>query len=129
MRALTDAILTLLTAGVIVLPGAAGAQMPVSTPAATSVSAPAIAIIPRPAKVTARSGHFTLTSKTVIWTDARSAPLGRQFARALEPATGWTLPCAAGRRAGGTPDRAPAGSRALPPRARRVHARRPARRA
>ena len=92
MRALTDAILTLLTAGVIVLPGAAGAQMPVSTPAATSVSAPAIAIIPRPAKVTARSGHFTLTSKTVIWTDARSAPLGRQLARALEPATGWTLP-------------------------------------
>jgi hexosaminidase len=68
-----------------------------------AVPAPVSTIIPRPSKVTARSGRFTLTSRTVIWTDARSAALGRQLARVLEPATGWTLPVRTGA--------APSGSR------------------
>ncbi len=50
-----------------------------------------IAVIPQPVKVTGRPGHFTVTPRTVIQTDAASAAIGRQFARYLEPATGFTL--------------------------------------
>jgi hexosaminidase len=91
MRALTGSVIAMLTFGATLLHSVAAAQTPA---AATLVPAPppAIAIIPRPAKVTPRAGHFTLTSRTVIWTDAASAALGRQLARVLEPATGWTLP-------------------------------------
>jgi hexosaminidase len=56
-------------------------------------------IIPRPAKLTTQSGRFLLTGRTVIWTDAESAALGRQLARYLEPATGYALAV----RQGGTP--------------------------
>jgi hexosaminidase len=56
-------------------------------------------IIPRPAKLTLHGGRFLLTARTVIWTDAQSAALGRQLARYLEPATGYSLPV----RQGGTP--------------------------
>ena len=44
-----------------------------------------------PAKITAGSGHFTLTGSTIIWSDAASARLAHQLARYLEPATGFTL--------------------------------------
>jgi hexosaminidase len=85
------AILLLMLATIPLEPAAAqtGAQ-------GAAVPAPVSTIIPRPSKVTARSGRFTLTSRTVIWTDARSAALGRQLARLLEPATGWTLPVRTG---------------------------------
>jgi hexosaminidase len=53
--------------------------------------APAIAVIPQPVKVTPRTGRFTITSKTVVWSDAASASIAEQFARYVEPATGFTL--------------------------------------
>jgi hexosaminidase len=50
-----------------------------------------LAIIPEPVKVTRHAGHFTIGSRTTIWTDAASASIGRQFARDLAAPTGWTL--------------------------------------
>ena len=64
---------------------------------------PSIAVIPQPVKVTARTGRFTLSAKTIIWTDAASAPIGHQFARWIEPATGFIFRA----RTGGAP---PAGA-------------------
>ena len=64
-------------------------------------SAPMIAIIPRPAKIAPRTGRFTLTSRTTIWTDpadADAGTVGRQLARYLEPATGLALAVRAGAR-------------------------------
>lgn len=52
---------------------------------------PVIAIVPQPVSVIPRPGHFTITAKTVIWTDRTSADIGWQLARYLEPATGLTL--------------------------------------
>jgi hexosaminidase len=66
-------------------------------------SAPAIAVIPQPVNVTPRTGHFTITSKTLVWSDAASASIAEQFVRYVEPATGFTLRV----RTGGEP---PAGS-------------------
>src|SRR4051794_39786531 len=51
----------------------------------------ALGIIPRPRRIETRPGVFTLGARTVIWTDAASAATGRQLARYLEPATGFTL--------------------------------------
>ena len=48
-------------------------------------------IVPQPSKITAHSGHFTLTAATPIVTDAASADVARQLARYLEPATGFHL--------------------------------------
>jgi hexosaminidase len=64
---------------------------------------PSIAVIPQPVKVTEHAGRFTLTKTTVIWSDAASESIARQFARYVEPATGFTLRI----RTGGEP---PAGS-------------------
>lgn len=50
-----------------------------------------IAIIPQPVQVTPGAGSFRLTARTVIATDEASASIGRQLARYLEPATGFTL--------------------------------------
>jgi hexosaminidase len=66
-------------------------------------SAPAIAVIPRPVKVVEKAGHFSITPRTVIWTDAASASIGHDLARYLEPATGYAFTV----RTAGTP---PAGS-------------------
>ena len=65
-------------------------------PAAAQDSAAAIAVVPRPAHVTTLPGRFALTAHTVIWTDPASAMVGRQLARYLEPATGFTLAVRAG---------------------------------
>ncbi len=46
------------------------------------------AIIPRPAHLTPNAGTFTLTSATVITTDATSRALGGMLADYLFPATG-----------------------------------------
>ena len=75
---------------ILMLPLVAGA---LEAQAGTGAAAPspAIAVIPQPVKVTARAGHFPLTPRTVIWTDAASVEVGRQLARYLEPATGFTL--------------------------------------
>jgi hexosaminidase len=48
-------------------------------------------IIPQPVRMTVGSGHFTLAPATVIWADKASAPVARQLARYLEPATGFTF--------------------------------------
>ena len=53
---------------------------------------PAAAVIPRPAHVTPRAGRFTLVAGTTIWSDAASAPVARQLAQYLAPATGYSLP-------------------------------------
>jgi hexosaminidase len=50
-----------------------------------------IALIPQPVTLTPRTGRFQITARTVIWTDAASARVGRQLARYLEPATGYTV--------------------------------------
>ena len=50
-----------------------------------------IAVIPQPVSLVARDGAFTLTSRTVIAADDASASIARQFARQLEPATGFGL--------------------------------------
>lgn len=60
-------------------------------PVAAQGSAAAIAVIPRPVQVTPQPGRFTLTARTVIWTDPASAETGRQLARYLEPGTGFAL--------------------------------------
>ena len=62
-------------------------------------SAPTIAVIPRPAQIAPLAGHFTLTSRTTIWTDPAhtdAGTVGRQLARYLEPATGFALAVRAG---------------------------------
>jgi len=66
--------------------GVLASSRPVSAQPASS-----IAVIPQPVKVTERSGRFTLTGRTAIWTDAAAAAIGRQFAAYVEPATGFTL--------------------------------------
>ena len=50
-----------------------------------------IAIFPQPVRVAPRAGQFRLTALTVIWSDAASAPVARQLARYLEPATGFAF--------------------------------------
>ncbi len=48
-------------------------------------------IIPRPVSLTTQTGRFTLTPRTVIWSDRASASVARQLVDYLEPATGLTL--------------------------------------
>jgi hexosaminidase len=67
----------LVTVAVAALPVIGGAQT--------------IAVVPQPVKVTERSGQFRVTSRTVISTDHGSSSIGRQLARYLEPATGFTF--------------------------------------
>ena len=59
--------------------------------AAQPPAARMIAIVPQPVKLTPRSGEFTLTARTVIWTDRASESVARQLAAYLEPATGFNL--------------------------------------
>ncbi len=73
------------------VPWAAPGAQDSPTGALRASDATLIAVIPRPVSVTPGSGHFRLTSRTVIWTDASSAAVGRQLARYLEPATGFSF--------------------------------------
>ena len=59
-----------------------------AAPAATEAT---LGVIPRPQRLEPHAGAFTLDARTTIWTDAASAATGRQLARFLEPATGFTL--------------------------------------
>src|SRR4051812_12405678 len=68
-------------------------------PAFAQASERRIDVIPQPVTVTPRTGRFTVTPRTVIWTDAAAASIGHQFANYLEPATGFVLRV----RAGGAP--------------------------
>src|SRR5512136_1291771 len=54
-------------------------------------SARPIAIIPQPVSLKPLAGEFTLTPKTVIWTDRATEAVGRRLAAYLEPATGFSL--------------------------------------
>ena len=65
-------------------PSVVGAQRVAPEPGAP-------AVIPRPVTLTPAAGRFRLTSGTVIWTDAASVAIGRQLARYIEPATGFTF--------------------------------------
>lgn len=71
---------------------------PASAQASAGMPSP-ISVIPQPVEVTPRTGRFTLTARTVVWTDAASASIGHQFARWLEPATGFVVRV----RTGGSP--------------------------
>jgi hexosaminidase len=57
----------------------------------TGEDAAAQHIVPQPVRMTAQPGQFELTARTVIWTDAGSAPVARQLAGYLAPATGFTF--------------------------------------
>lgn len=81
----------LVVGAAMLLSASAYAQAQSSTTAAAGPVAPAIAIVPLPVKLTEKTGHFTITRRTVIWTDRASQSIGEQFARYLEPATGFTL--------------------------------------
>ncbi|HEU4629238.1 MAG TPA: glycoside hydrolase family 20 zincin-like fold domain-containing protein, partial [Gemmatimonadaceae bacterium] len=70
-----------------------------TTMTAPTDTAPVYAVIPRPVRLVPGVGRFTLTPRTVIWTDAASAALGHQLVRDLEPATGFTLTVRSGGRA------------------------------
>jgi hexosaminidase len=78
--------------------------------AAATFVTPAVAVaqsvIPLPVKRSPQTGHFTITARTVISTDAGNAPLGHQLAKWLEPATGFSFRVVAG-------GSAPAGSISL----------------
>jgi hexosaminidase len=77
------------------MPGLLRSSLPLLIAVLTSRAAvaqrPEPSIIPRPAKLMVHGGRFLLTARTVIWTDQQSAALGRQLARYLEPATGYSL--------------------------------------
>ena len=66
---------------------------------AVQEAAPA-AIMPRPVLLGAGAGAFTLTARTVIWTDSATVRIGHYLARALGPATGFPFAV----RVGGTPE-------------------------
>ncbi len=50
------------------------------------------AIIPRPAVLTARDGHYELTARTVVHADPAFRAVARRFARDVANPTGWDLP-------------------------------------
>ena len=90
-----------------VITAAAAGEAPAQAAAAGGGDPAAVAIVPRPVRLTAQGGRpFTITGRTVVWTDRAGAEVGRQLVRYLEPATGFTLEL----RSGGTP---PTGSIAL----------------
>jgi hexosaminidase len=62
-----------------------------AAPTLAAQTAAAIDIIPRPVSLTPRSGHFTLSARTVIASDAAFRDVARRFARELAPATGFDL--------------------------------------
>ena len=57
----------------------------------TAADVSAQQIVPQPVSVATHAGRFTITPRTVIATDAASAPIGRQLANYLEPATGFSF--------------------------------------
>ena len=59
--------------------------------AASVAAAQTPSILPRPASMKVQTGQFTLRPSTVIWADRAAAPVARQLAGYLEPATGFTL--------------------------------------
>jgi hexosaminidase len=81
--------------GILAAAPARAGQTPHERPAPTAAGT-TIAIVPRPVTLTPRPGAFRLTARTVIWTDRASAPIGRQLAHYLEPATGFALRVAGG---------------------------------
>jgi hexosaminidase len=72
--------------GVLLIAGEVSAQ---EAQKLDAVGAPAL--IPQPVSMTPRQGRFTLTRRTVIWTDRASEAIAHQLARYLEPATGLNL--------------------------------------
>src|SRR5678815_4245344 len=67
-----------------------GAALVSGRPASGQQTSP-VSVIPQPVKMVERSGRFTLTGRTPVWTDAAAAAIGRQFAGYVEPATGFTI--------------------------------------
>jgi hexosaminidase len=86
----------LATLGILTVLAPAAGPATAQQAAAAPDPAPTYAVIPRPVRLTPAAGHFTLTARTVVWTDTASAALGHQLVRALEPATGFALAVASG---------------------------------
>jgi N-acetyl-beta-hexosaminidase len=85
MKPLGDAIMA---SGVLRALGVPDEKISGEKPPHTSSTA----LIPRPASLGTRSGHFTLTGDTVIVTDDASRETAKQLAAYLKPATTWTIP-------------------------------------
>jgi hexosaminidase len=81
---------------VLLIPAALTAILMTMTPSLAQPAARPIAIVPQPVSVKPGAGAFTVTAKTVIWTDRATAELGRRLAGYLEPAVGFTLPVRTG---------------------------------
>ena len=64
--------------------------------AGQAAQSPVPALIPKPVSMKPGTGVFTLTPRTVIWTDRASESLGRRLAGWLEPATGIAIPVRVG---------------------------------
>jgi len=67
----------------IMLTAALGASAVVMVAA----SAAAQQIVPQPVSMTRGTGHFTITPRTVIWTDRSSAAVAHQLARTRKRGT------------------------------------------
>ena len=83
-----DLLIRRAVAAFILLSGATLEAQQSASPQAGDIP---IAVIPQPVRITPHAGRFTLTARTVIWADAASAPVARQLARYLEPATGFSF--------------------------------------
>ena len=94
-RPVTVSRLALLVLSIALTFGAAPSAAQ-STPPATEAT---LGVIPRPRRLETRPGTFTISARTVVWTDAASASEGRKLARMLERGTGLALAV----RTGGTP--------------------------
>jgi hexosaminidase len=81
---------------VLLISAALTAILMTMTPSLAQPAARPIAIVPQPVSVKPGVGAFTVTAKTVIWTDRATAELGRRLAGYLEPAVGFTLPVRTG---------------------------------
>ncbi len=80
----------------ILLAGAICGLALVSARSAFAQQPSAITVIPQPVKVVEHAGRFVLTGRTAVWSDVPAAAIGRQFARYVEPATGFVLPVRSG---------------------------------
>ena len=83
--------LSLIVCAAFAVPAAAGQAADPGQAQAPAKARSTIAIVPQPASVTPHAGRFKLTRATVISTGRADEALGRQLARYLEPATGFTL--------------------------------------
>src|SRR5208282_3043436 len=83
---------------ILILPGIRGSTLSggekSSAERVTGDKAAAVALVPRPVRLGAGSGSFTLTPDAVIVADKASSSTAAKLSAYLKSATGWTLPTA-----------------------------------